>query len=165
MNRFLKILLTLAVILVLAALYVLNPRPPTPEGEQSALLYQPGASGITREPVSLTDTSRSTPPNGDFEGSAARNLDGFVWYPEERDAAPFPLIVYSHGFMSSVAEAEYVVNFLVPKGYAVVAVEYPLSHGGAPGGPAVTDVLNQAGDVSFIMALRNSLWKSSTIRS
>ncbi|MEX1198598.1 MAG: hypothetical protein WEB57_12155 [Pseudohongiellaceae bacterium] len=151
MNRFLKVLLTLFVVLALAALYVLNPRLPTPDGEQSASLYQPGTLRITREPVALTDTSRATPPNGDFRGSAERNLDGFIWYPEAREAGPFPLIVYSHGFMSSVAEAEYVVDFLVPKGYAVVAVDYPLSHGGAPGGPTVTDVLNQAGDVSFVI--------------
>jgi predicted dienelactone hydrolase len=80
-----------------------------------------------------------------------RELNGFVWYPEGWGDKPYPLIVYSHGFMSSVAEPEYLVDFLVPKGYVVVAVNYPLSHGGAPGGPNVNDVINQPGDISFVI--------------
>lgn len=151
MNRFVKIILGLIAVLVLAAVYVLNPRLPTPEGEQSASLYQPGTFGVLREPIEWVDTSRPTKPNGDFEGSPDRELNGLVWYPETQEEKPFPLIVYSHGFMSSVAEPEYLVDFLVPKGYVVVAVNYPLSHGEAPGGPTVNDVLNQAGDVSFVI--------------
>lgn len=53
--------------------------------------------------------------------------------------------------MSSVAEPQYLVDFLVPKGYAMVAVDYPLSHGGAPGGPNPGDVIHQPGDVSFVI--------------
>lgn len=151
MNRFIKILLGLIAVLGLAALYVLNPRLPSPEGEQSAALYQPGTLGVSRERIELVDTSRSTQANGDFEGSPTRELNGYIWYPETQDQKPFPLIVYSHGFMSSVAEPEYLVNFLVPKGYAVAAVDYPLSHGAAPGGPNANDVINQAGDVSFLI--------------
>lgn len=151
MNTFVKILLGLVAVLVIAAVYIFNPVLPTPEGQQSAALYQPGTLGVARESLDLTDTSRPTQPNGDFDGSPERRLEGYLWYPEARDEAPYPLVVYSHGFMSSVAEAEYVVDFLVPKGYVVAAVDYPLSHGGAPGGPTVTDVINQAGDVSFVI--------------
>jgi pimeloyl-ACP methyl ester carboxylesterase len=43
------------------------------------------------------------------------------------------------------------VDFLVPKGYVIAAVDYPLSSGGAPGGPTVNDVGNQPGDVSFVL--------------
>jgi predicted dienelactone hydrolase len=151
MKRFGKIVIALIAVFTLGALYVLNPRLPTPEGEHSAALYQTGEYGIASEPIALIDASRPTRRNGDYPGSPTRELNGFVWYPAEHSARPFPLIVYSHGFMSSVAEPEYLVDFLVPKGYVVVAVDYPLSHGGAPGGPTVSDVVNQPGDVSFVI--------------
>jgi len=151
MTRFKKILLGLFVALVIAAVYVLNPSLPAPQAGQSALLYQPGEYEVTHEPIELVDTSRPTSPNGDFAGSANRELQGTIWYPETPDQQSFPLIIYSHGFMSSVSEAEYLVDFLVPKGYILAAVNYPLSHGAAPGGPNVNDVINQPGDVSFVI--------------
>jgi predicted dienelactone hydrolase len=151
MKKFAKVALALVALLALAAIYVFNPRLPVPEGEISAALYRPGESGLRREAISLIDTSRPTPANGDFPGSPARELNGFLWIPARQESKPFPLVVYSHGFMSSVAEPEYLVDFLVPKGYAVVAVNYPLSNGDAPGGPTINDVINQAGDVSFVI--------------
>lgn len=146
-----RILFILIALLAIAVLYVFNPSLPSPEGPQSAALYESGPYGVQREAIELTDTGRPTPANGEFEGSASRQLNGYVWYPENAGDGPYPLIVYSHGFMSSVAEADYAVDFLVPKGYVVAAVDYPLSNGSAPGGPTVTDVINQAGDVSFVI--------------
>ncbi len=151
MNRFAKILLGLIAVLIIAGVYVLNPRLPSPTGEQSARLYQPGTLGVSRHSIALTDHSRPTNANGDFEGLPFRELNGFLWVPEQSEQKPYPLIVYSHGFMSSVREPEYLVDFLVPKGYAIVAVDYPLSHGGAPGGANAGDVINQPGDVSFVI--------------
>lgn len=151
MNRFVKILLGLGAVTALAALYVFNPRLPTPPGEQSAALYRAGSLEVLSQAIALTDTSRPTQRNGGFAGRSSRELHGYIWYPATTDQQPFPLIVYSHGFMSSVAEPKYLVDFLVPKGYVVVAVNYPLSHGGAPGGPTVNDVINQPGDVSFVI--------------
>ncbi len=151
MTRTKKTLLTLTLVLALATIYVLNPIEPTPEAGQSAQLYQPGSFDIAREPLALIDTSRPLNANGDFAGGPERELNGFVWYPETQDEQSFPLIVYSHGFMSSVAEVDYLVEFLVPKGYIIAGVNYPLSHMGAPGGPNVNDVINQPGDVSFVI--------------
>lgn len=151
MTRFVKISLGWVAVLILAAAYVFNPRLPMPEGEQSAALYEPGTLGVSRQPIALTDRSRPTQPNGDFAGSPVRELDGYLWLPEDRQQKPFPLIVYSHGFMSSVAEPQYLVDYLVPKGYAIVAVDYPLSHGGAPGGASAGDVIHQPGDVSLVI--------------
>jgi predicted dienelactone hydrolase len=151
MARSAKILSAVAVILAIAALYVLNPSLPVPESGQSALLYQPGPFQIARESLELTDNTRPTNPNGNYAGSPVRELNGFVWYPKTSQPQSFPLIIYSHGFMSSVSEPEYLVDFLVPRGYILVAVNYPLSHGGAPGGPNVNDVVNQPADVSFVI--------------
>jgi predicted dienelactone hydrolase len=151
MNRLGKAVVIVVALVAVAAVYVMNPNLPTPDGEVSATLYEPGELGMHRESISLTDSSRPTSANGDYAGDPTRRLDGFVWYPDDVEQAPFPLIVYSHGFMSSVGEADNLAEFLVPKGYVLVAVDYPLSNGGAPGGPTVTDVINQAGDVSFII--------------
>jgi len=151
MSRLVKILLGLAAVVVLVALYVLNPRLPAPQGEQSALLYEPGTFDVSRESLELVDTSRGTSRNGEFTGSPTRELNGYIWYPQTREQGPYPLIIYSHGFMSSVSEADYLVDFLVPKGYVVAAIDYPLSHGGAPGGPNVADVINQPADASFVL--------------
>lgn len=151
MNRLIKIMLGLVAVLILAAIYLFNPHLPTPEGEQSARLYEPGTLGIRRQPIALTDPSRPTAANGDFEGSPVRALDGYLWLPEDHQHKPFPLVVYSHGFMSSATEPQYLVDFLVPKGYAIVAVDYPLTHGGAPGGPNPGDVIHQPGDISFVI--------------
>ncbi|MCC5884936.1 MAG: hypothetical protein JJT88_00710 [Gammaproteobacteria bacterium] len=151
MRLFFKILLGLFAALILATIYVLNPRLPSPSGEHSATLYQPGSLGIARQPLALTDPSRPTNPNGNFKGSPVRELNGYLWIPDRQEHKPFPLIIYSHGFMSSVAEPQYLVDFLVPKGYAIVAVDYPLTHGGAPGGANPADVIHQPGDVSFLI--------------
>lgn len=146
-----NLLLGTIIIVGMLAVYVLNPDLPEPQGEQSASLYEPGNLGVNSEAIALTDSSRSTMANGTYEGSDSRLLEGYVWYPDATQAGPFPLVVYSHGYMSSVDEADYMVDFLVPKGYVVVAVNYPLSNGAAPGGPVVTDVINQAGDVSYVI--------------
>ncbi len=151
MRLFLKILLGLIVALILATIYVLNPRLPTPDGQHSAALYESGSLGVARQAIALTDPSRPTSPNGDFEGSPVRELNGYLWIPDRTEQKPFPLIVYSHGFMSSVAEPRYLVDFLVPKGYAIVAVDYPLTYSGAPGGANAADVIHQPGDVSFLI--------------
>ena len=151
MSRLVKFLLGLVLVLVIAVVYVLNPRLPVPEGARSAALYQESSFGISQQSLELVDRSRPTAANGDFEGQDFRELNGIVWYPDTDSRAPYPLVVYSHGFMSSVAEAQYLVEFLVPRGYAVVAVDYPLSSGGAPGGPTVNDVIHQPGDVSFLI--------------
>ena len=151
MKRLLIIVSALAVLLLAAAFVVFNPSLPTPAGETSSNLYQPGTLGLQREPLLLVDSSRTTNANGDFAGAPERSLEGYLWYPTDSSAGPYPLVIYSHGFMSSATEAEYLIEFLVRKGYVVAAVNYPLSNGSAPGGPTVNDVLNQPGDVSFII--------------
>ncbi len=151
MRRFLILLALIILALAGAVIYVLNPRLPTPSGEQSAQLYAAGQLGMATEAIRLVDPSRPTPPNGEFLGTPDRRLDGRIWYPANAAEAPYPLIIYSHGYMSSVVEALYLVEFLVPKGYVVAAVNYPLSSGGAPGSPIVQDVINQPGDLSYLI--------------
>jgi len=151
LKRIVKALLVTLALVAIAAAYVMSPVLPTPSGPQSLALYQPGELGMAREPLALTDNTRATMANGEFAGQAFRELNGQIWYPRDRAEGPYPLILYSHGFMSSVGEAGYLVDFLVPKGYVLAAVDYPLSSGDAHGGPTVNDVRNQPGDVSFVL--------------
>lgn len=151
MKRLTRVLLPVTVVIMLAAVYVFFPDLPEPTGPQGAVLYQPGELGMAKESLSLTDNTRPTMPNNNFAGQPFRELDGHLWFPQNAGQGPYPVILYSHGFMSSASEADYLAKFLVPKGYVIASVNYPLSNGMAPGGPTVNDVVNQAGDVSFVL--------------
>jgi len=120
MTRLFRVLLVIVALLAIAAAYVLNPILPTPSGPQGEALYQPGKLGLTREALALTDNTRATMANGEFAGQPFRELNGQIWSPRDRGQGPYPLILYSHGFMSSVSEAGYLVDFLVPKGYVLL---------------------------------------------
>ena len=103
----------------------------------------------------LIDSSRATANNGDFAGLTHRELDTRVWFPrvENKQLAPgrHPLLVYSHGFSSTKMGGAYLANYLARQGYIVVAADYPLTRMGAPGGSQIMDVVNQPGDISFLI--------------
>ena len=61
------------------------------------------------------------------------------------------MVIYSHGFMSSREEAQYLGEYLASHGYVVAAADYPLSGFNAPGPQLAQDVVNQPGDISFIL--------------
>ncbi len=54
--------------------------------------------------------------------------------------------------MSFHQEGLYLARFLASHGYTVVAVNYPLTNFFAPGKPLISDVVNQPGDVSFLIS-------------
>ena len=123
----------------------------------------PYAVGVTVR--TMVDTSRPTNANGDFEGAPDRTMGVDIWFPATGDAtvdeltdaeldasgAPYPLIVFSHGLSSSRRQSVSYTQHLASHGYVVVAPDFPLSSGNAPGGPSFTDVVNQPGDVSFVI--------------
>ncbi len=100
----------------------------------------------------FVDTSRATPSNGTYPGSSERVLPTLVLYPHQlEERRHFPLIVFSHGFTASGPLYASVLIPWVAHGYVVAAPTFPLSSGGAPGGPTVADYPNQPGDVSFVI--------------
>jgi predicted dienelactone hydrolase len=128
----------------------------------------PGPNGVGLRTFTFEDTSRPTPPNGDFPGAASRTLPAQVWYPAAAGSGtpqkpvtdaplltqggPWPLIAYSHGFMSSKNENAALCALLATRGFVVVAVDFPLSKMGPPGGDSIPgDVINQPGDVRFTL--------------
>ncbi|MEZ5571246.1 MAG: hypothetical protein R3E64_04405 [Halioglobus sp.] len=153
MKKLLLLAVLLTVFVLIAGTILHYGRQPMPfsKKSESAALLQPGPLLITTESVTYVDKSRPTDANGDFTGAPERRLEGVIWYPQSKARGPFPLIVYSHGFTSSFREGAYLAEHLASLGYVVVAVNYPLTHLRAPGGPNVKDVVNQPGDVSFII--------------
>lgn len=126
------------------------PAKAVPSGEESIARFAPGPYKVITESFKAVDETRKTEPNNDFAGRDVRVLKGKVWRPEGLKA-PGPLLVYSHGFMSFHQEGLYLVRFLASHGYTVVAVDYPLTNFFAPGKPKLSDVVNQPGDVSFLI--------------
>ncbi len=124
-----------------------------------------GAFGVGVTTLQLVDKTRRTEPNRDYEGSDERTLVVEVWYPagptapvpEERNAAldrskaPYPLIVFAHGLGGGRRQSPSYTQHLASHGYVVVAPDFPLSNLGAPGGPRLAAVLEQPGDVSFLI--------------
>lgn len=138
-------------------------RPPsfTLNGVESRALSKRGPFSVRDFSATLVDSSRATPRNGSFAGANHRKLKTSVWYPEPfnaeaaefdaNTAAPFPLVIYSHGFMSMRSEGKYLAEFLASHGYIVIAANYPLTNYFSPGGPAFVDLVNQPGDVRFLI--------------
>ena len=65
--------------------------------------------------------------------------------------APYPLIVFSHGFGNGAVATTSYAQALASYGYVVVAPDFPLSKSDAPGGSTVSDLPAQTGDVSFLI--------------
>jgi predicted dienelactone hydrolase len=137
--------------LVLAVVYVATGPEGPPAGSVSAAALEAGGYGVDAGEMTLIDESRPTPENGTYEGVDSRTLVLNLWFPDEAVEGGSPLIVYSHGFMSNREEGAYLAEALARQGYVVAAPDYPLSNGGAPGGPNPADVVSQPGDVSFII--------------
>ncbi|MFV8816748.1 alpha/beta hydrolase family protein [Haliea sp. E17] len=145
--------LPIAVLFIAAAgiyWFCMIPATVHPAGAQSQARFQPGPYAVITETLDLLDTARDTPRNRDLPGHPGRELKGTLWRPDGLQQAG-PLVVHSHGFTSTHIEALYLARFLASHGYTVAAVDYPLTSYGTPGEPLVTDVVNQPGDVSFLI--------------
>lgn len=124
-----------------------------------ATLATPGPYAVGERLQTLVDTSRPTQAVGTYPGAPERTLPTRVWYPAVAAGAgaapatdgPFPIIGWAHGFASANFEGESVGRHLASHGYVVVGPTFPLSNGGAPGGPTIADMTNQPGDVDFVM--------------
>ncbi|MFT5114793.1 MAG: putative dienelactone hydrolase [Kiritimatiellia bacterium] len=142
-------LIVLSVIIVFIALLFTRPQLPA-ETSNSYAWLQPGPYTVAQTEFEFVDKSRSTNANRDFPGAAQRTLPTTIWFPEDF-AGPYALIIHSHGFLSSRREVVYLLEHLASYGYVVVAADFPLTSGSAPGGPTINDVSNQPEDVSFLI--------------
>lgn len=142
-------LLVLLILVVAILLITTNPEQP-PSSSRSAQWLQPGPYQVGSAELVFTDTTRSTPANRDFAGAPSRTLNTTLWYPQDA-RGELPLVLHSHGLVSSRSDLQYMARHLASHGYVVASADYPLSNGGAPGGPTPADVVNQPADVSFLI--------------
>jgi predicted dienelactone hydrolase len=116
------------------------------------ITYEPITYEIEARTEVFVDPSRPTMRNGSYPGAPSRTLSTLVLtpvrtHPWER----FPLVVFSHGFTANGPAYRALLEQFAAAGYVVAAPTFPLSSGGAPGGPNLGDYLNQPGDVSFVI--------------
>ncbi|MGJ8686845.1 MAG: alpha/beta hydrolase family protein, partial [Spongiibacteraceae bacterium] len=160
MAKFLKVLAVLVALLAVAGIILATAKqPPALMADSlSVQRLQPGPYSVGHYDEVVIDSSRRTQANGDYAGADSRRLASTIWYPEGKVDGGFPLIVHSHGFSSNRSGGEYLARQLASHGYVVIAADFPLTNALAPGGPLVKDVVNQPGDVSFLIdtVLRHS---------
>jgi dienelactone hydrolase len=103
---------------------------------------------VTLRVVRLVDHSRVAHfRNG---SSGPRVLITDVLYPT-RLHAPFPLIVFGHGFALTPQSYSRLLRAWARAGYIVAAPVFPVENRNAPGGPDEGDLVNQPADMSFVL--------------
>lgn len=146
--------LSAALLLLIAGFFVYlgfaDQPAPFPDGSTSAARVQAGPYAVASFSQDFVDTARETQAYRDFPGTSERLLASDVWYPAEATRAG-PLLVFSHGFTSTRRNGRYLAEHLASHGFVVVAADYPLTSIAAPDGALIDDVVNQPGDVSFLI--------------
>lgn len=154
--RWLKIIgigfAALLVVLVTAAgaVFVLTSPERPAEGAASRAWLDSRDYLVGQTDVIFVDESRPTNENRGVPGKPERTFPLTVWYPRDVEGR-LPLIVHSHGILSSRTELEYAAAHLAGLGYIVAAPDYPLTSGSTEGGANALDVVNQPADISFLI--------------
>jgi dienelactone hydrolase len=142
--------ISLVAIIALAALAACWPRLTS----EQVLQDGPFSVGFVRQILEDAERGRTmrsllwypaAPGGPSFPDAAAQGVDAHA------AQGPYPLVVYSHGFMSFKEEGDYLAKHLASHGYVVIAADFPFTNIFAPGGPDLNDVVNQPGDVSFLI--------------
>jgi dienelactone hydrolase len=123
------------------------------------------AVGILTE--TFIDTHRSTAAWGPNPEEPTRTLVTTILYPTigspssqpprpgaepDRSQGPYPLIVFAHGLGSDPLNYEKLLRYWAAAGFVVAAPQFPLTSDHTPGGPDAGDVVNQPGDMSFVIS-------------
>lgn len=124
---------------------------------------RPSSYAVGLRVLRLVDPSRSIVLEGKSE---PRTLLTEIRYPalgsanatDVRDApaarvgGPFPLIVFGHGFDVAPAQYARLLRYWAGAGYVVAAPAFPGENPAAPGGANEADLVNQPGDVRFVIS-------------
>lgn len=155
-----------------------GPRATAPDKGTASKLALPVprfAVGVMTEP--FVDHTRSTPANNKAPALPSRSLPTLVLYPakgppEAADqlgappasrGTPFPLLVFAPGLAASAGAYEPLLRQWAAAGYVVASPSFPLSNEATAGGPTVTDLPQQPGDISFVIAQMLALSDGSAL--
>ncbi len=83
--------------------------------------------------------------------SGPRVLPTEVRYPA-RGRPPFPLVVFAHGFAETPGAYAGLLDSWARAGYVVAAPLFPVESPNAPGGPSQRDLVNEPGDLRFVIS-------------
>ena len=72
--------------------------------------------------------------------------------PPKSAAGPFPLVVFGHGFAVTPNTYARLLDAWARAGYVVAAPFFPLTQKHVPGGRRQVDLINQPGDMSFVIS-------------
>lgn len=104
---------------------------------------------MTERVLQLVDESRTIRlPDGQV---VARRVTTYLRYPSA-GSGPWPLVVFAHGFAVTPGIYARLLTAWTLAGYAVAAPLFPLGNAHAPGGPDESDIVNQPGDLSFVIS-------------
>jgi fermentation-respiration switch protein FrsA (DUF1100 family) len=87
-----------------------------------------------------------------YPAIGARGLTDVPNAPAARASGPFPLVVFGHGFAVTPRLYASLLQSWTRAGYVVAAPLFPLANPNAPGGPTESDLVNQPGDMSFVIS-------------
>ena len=121
------------------------------------------AFAVGERVITFVDHSRTVKYPG--RPPAARTLVTVIRYPSvgrpgeldlhdasaDRAAGPYPLIVFGHGFATTPAAYYRLLRAWAAAGFVVAAPVFPGENAHAPGGPDESDIVNQPGDMSFVI--------------
>jgi dienelactone hydrolase len=79
-----------------------------------------------------------------------RKLVTYVRYPTA-GRPPYPLVVFGHGFSVTPGLYAKLLDAWARAGFIVAAPLFPLENANAPGGPDESDLVNQPGDIRFVI--------------
>jgi len=80
--------------------------------------------------------------------------------PAATAAGPFPLVIFGHGFAVTPALYARMLQAWTRAGYVVAAPVFPRENANAPEGPDESDLVNQPGDMSFVISRLLALTRS-----
>ncbi|HEV2592380.1 MAG TPA: hypothetical protein VGU02_10855 [Gaiellaceae bacterium] len=78
-----------------------------------------------------------------------RTLVTYVRIPAGR--GPFPLVVFAHGYESTPGRYARLLDTWARAGFVVAAPLFPLENANAPGGSNESDIVNEPGDMRFVI--------------
>ena len=117
-------------------------------GGWAAIASSPPASVHLRV-LRLVDHSRRAQFRNGTSGP--RTLVTYVRFPT-RGRAPFPLIVFAHGFDLTPQIYARLLDAWTRDGYVVAAPVFPVENANAPGGADRSDLGNEPGDIRFVIS-------------
>jgi fermentation-respiration switch protein FrsA (DUF1100 family) len=103
---------------------------------------------IVHEVRRFDDTSRVI---AGLEWVGARPIFTDLWYPSDRAHAPYPLVVFAHGFGVGPSAYAALLERIARAGYVVAAPQYPVLSGWPYGPSDVDDWDEHYADTSFVI--------------